>query len=147
MCDCSLLSTPAPEYRPFFSFKDAAPADKTTWCDSFLFFLRKLTVRHGRKRLLLKSPVHTGRVKLLLELFPKAQFIYVHRDPYTVFKSACNMADKTYWCGAVPPSPIASVGACARSPPHRCTHTRSGAQLASAQSTTALARGWQTRAS
>jgi hypothetical protein len=40
---------------------------------------------------LLKSPVHTARVELLLQLFPKAQFIYIHRDPYTVFKSAVHM--------------------------------------------------------
>jgi len=35
-------------------------------------------------RLLLKSPVHTSRVGLLLQLFPQAQFVYLHRDPLTV---------------------------------------------------------------
>ena len=45
-------------------------------------------------RLLIKSPVHTGRVKLLLDLFPNAQFIYIHRNPYQVFKSAVHMAGR-----------------------------------------------------
>ena len=34
-----------------------------------------------RRRLLLKSPCHTARIALLLEEFPDAQFIYLHRDP------------------------------------------------------------------
>ncbi len=55
--------------------------------------LRKLTVRHGsEKRLVIKSPVHTARVALLLKLFPDAQFIYIHRNPYEVFQSCVNMA-------------------------------------------------------
>jgi hypothetical protein len=37
------------------------------------------------------------QIKLLLTLFPKAQFIYMHRNPYAVFSSAANMAQKTYW--------------------------------------------------
>lgn len=75
---------------PFFTFSNR-------WIDAFMFFLRKITVRAGERRLLLKSPSHTAKVKLLLKLFPRAQFIYIHRDPYAVFSSAVNMADKTYW--------------------------------------------------
>jgi hypothetical protein len=38
----------------------------------------------GSKPLLIKSPVHTGRIKLLLRLFPKARFLYIHRNPIKV---------------------------------------------------------------
>ena len=48
-------------------------------------------------RLLMKSPVHTGRIKFLLQLFPEAEFIYIHRHPYDVFLSAARMADTAYW--------------------------------------------------
>ena len=34
-----------------------------------------------------KNPPHTGRVKTLLEMFPNAKFIYLKRNPYTVFES------------------------------------------------------------
>jgi hypothetical protein len=109
-------------FRPFFSFKAAPPAARARWVSAFLHFLRKLSYRCGGKRLVLKSPVHTARVALLLQLFPQArgrsmnagprrlptgsvsgvrrsqaQFIYIHREPRTVFASACNMADTTYW--------------------------------------------------
>ena len=51
----------------------------------------------GCKPLLIKSPVHTARVALLLRLFPRSRFVYVHRDPLTVFSSAAHMADTYYW--------------------------------------------------
>jgi len=76
---------------------------KKIWTDAFLYVLKKLTLRAQKRqptsqnRLLLKSPVHTARMKLLLQLFPQAQFIYIHRHPYDVFRSAVHMADTTYW--------------------------------------------------
>lgn len=91
------LMTAEPHFRPYFSFRDA-PAEATRrWVDCFMYMLRKLSLRCGGKRLLLKSPVHTARVELLLKLFPDAQFVYIHRHPEAVYKSACHMADTTYW--------------------------------------------------
>jgi hypothetical protein len=49
-------------------------------------FLQKLTLKYG-KRLIVKSPPHTGRIKLLLDMFPDARFVHIHRDPYAVFQS------------------------------------------------------------
>src|SRR5262249_18446044 len=37
--------------------------------------------------LVLKSPSNTGRVRTLLELFPDARFVHIHRNPYDVFRS------------------------------------------------------------
>ncbi len=39
------------------------------------------------KKLLLKNPHNTGRIKELLELYPNAKFIFIHRNPYDVFLS------------------------------------------------------------
>ncbi len=49
------------------------------------------------RRMVVKSPVHTARVRVLLEMFPNAQFVYVHRDPYVVLQSSAHMADAYYW--------------------------------------------------
>lgn len=84
-------------FRPFFSFREAPPRETARWTEAFLYLLRKLSLRARGKRLVLKSPVHTARVDLLLKLFPDAQFIYIHRNPETVYRSACHMADTTYW--------------------------------------------------
>ena len=34
-----------------------------------------------------KNPPHTGRVRELVKMFPNAKFIYLMRNPYTVFES------------------------------------------------------------
>ena len=41
---------------------------------------------HGTQ-FLSKNPPHTGRVKELVKIFPNAKFIYLMRNPYTVFES------------------------------------------------------------
>jgi hypothetical protein len=97
-------------YTPYFTYDTAPRPEYQRWRDSLLYFLRKVQLQSqlkrsaagdaqekGRSRFLLKSPVHTSRIKVLLELFPKAQFVYVYRNPMAVFKSAANMADTTYW--------------------------------------------------
>jgi hypothetical protein len=76
----------AEHYDRYLTFAGVAPQEVEEWKTAFDWFLRKLTVRHGR-RLLLKSPTHTARIRLLLELFPDARFVHIHRDPYAVFKS------------------------------------------------------------
>lgn len=35
-----------------------------------------------------KNPPHTGKVKVLTEMFPEARFLHLRRNPYTVFESS-----------------------------------------------------------
>ena len=42
-----------------------------------------------------KNPPHTGRVKELVKMFPNAKFIYLMRNPYTVFESTCSFFTNT----------------------------------------------------
>ncbi len=49
----------------------------------------------GGKQFLSKNPPHTGRVKELLKMFPDAKFIYLMRNPYTVFESTRSFFTKT----------------------------------------------------
>jgi hypothetical protein len=61
-------------------------------------FLQKLTYKYERP-LILKSPAHTGRLGVLLDLFPDAKFVHIHRDPYTVFQSSMHTWKKVkvFW--------------------------------------------------
>jgi hypothetical protein len=74
------------QFEKYLTFHDVAPGEVAEWRDAFYTFLKKLQWRDSRP-LVLKSPPHTARIKLLLELFPNAKFIHIHRDPYTVFQS------------------------------------------------------------
>ncbi|MBY0457957.1 MAG: sulfotransferase [Gemmataceae bacterium] len=67
-----------------------SPARLARWKRVFVRFLKEVTVRTG-KRLVLKSPPHTARVPVLLELFPDARFVHIVRDPRAVFPSTVNL--------------------------------------------------------
>ncbi|MCU0490105.1 MAG: sulfotransferase [Chloroflexaceae bacterium] len=73
-------------YDRYYTFAGVPQVEIEAWKGALRWFLKKLTVRYN-KPLVLKSPTHTGRIRLLLELFPNARFIHIHREPYTVFRS------------------------------------------------------------
>jgi len=76
----------AEHYDKFLTFKNASSHAVDEWKSSLQTFLQKLTVRFG-KPLILKSPTHTGRIKLLLDMFPDAKFVHIRRNPFKVFQS------------------------------------------------------------
>lgn len=62
------------------------------WLQAFKYLCAKLCVRlkERQRRLLFKSPNHTGRVGILDKYFEhEAQFVLIHRNPYDVFQSGC----------------------------------------------------------
>lgn len=77
-------------YDRFLTFQDAEPTDLERWKQSLVLFMKKLTFRYQRP-LLMKSPAHTARVKILLDIFPDARFIHIHRNPYTVYQSTIKL--------------------------------------------------------
>lgn len=85
----------ADDYDRFLTFRDASADDVAVWKDAFRLFAKKLTVRYGGRPLVFKSPPHTGRIRLLLELFPDAKFVHIRRDPYTVYRSTVRLHEKT----------------------------------------------------
>lgn len=84
------------EFTPYLTMRDAGLGEREAWKQAFLLFAKKLKIRHGStKRLLFKSPEHTGKIRLILELFPDAKFIHIHRHPHEVFVSTQKMEEKT----------------------------------------------------
>ncbi|MBL9213214.1 MAG: sulfotransferase [Opitutaceae bacterium] len=86
-----------PRYARYLTFDDATPEERAAWKEALVFFLRKLTLHHGQRPLLLKSPSHTAKVRLLLELFPDARFVHIHRHPYEVYQSQHKFYDTVLW--------------------------------------------------
>jgi hypothetical protein len=80
-----------PRRQAFFGrFHDLDALSKeelSRWRSHQLAFVQKLTLVAGGRRLLLKSPSHTARVRYLRELFPGAKFVHISRSPEAVFRS------------------------------------------------------------
>lgn len=73
-------------YDRFLTFRGVPPDAIGRWKAALVLFLKKLTWKYDRP-LVLKSPPHTCRIGLLLDLFPDARFVHIHRNPYVVYQS------------------------------------------------------------
>lgn len=72
----------------YLLFDTISEEERTLFKETFLKLIKiSLYNTHGQQ-FLSKNPPHTGRIKTLLEMFPNAKFIYLKRNPYTVFESS-----------------------------------------------------------
>jgi len=76
-------------------FKDVSSEEIETWKEKYMELIKTATFNMGGRRLVIKNPANTGRIPILLEMFPHAKFIFLHRDPYEVFLSTRNLYKKT----------------------------------------------------
>jgi hypothetical protein len=84
-----------PQDQEALDLEGLSPATRAAWKKAFLRFLRELTWKEPR-RLVLKSPTHSCRIRTLLELFPDARFVHIVRDPFVVFPSTVNLWKTLY---------------------------------------------------
>lgn len=77
-------------YDRYLTFRGVDRSEIEEWQAALLHYARRLTYKLKRP-LILKSPPHTCRIKLLLEVFPEAKFIHIHRNPLDVFQSTRKM--------------------------------------------------------
>ncbi|HEY54214.1 MAG TPA: sulfotransferase, partial [Caldilineae bacterium] len=73
-------------YDRYLTFQDVSAEEVAIWKASFIDFLKKLACCDARPPVL-KSPPHTARIRLLLEMFPDARFVHISRHPHQVFRS------------------------------------------------------------
>ncbi len=79
----------------YLIMKDITEDEQREFDNAFERLVRISMWNSGGRRYLSKNPPHTGRVKELLKLFPNAKFIYLMRNPYTVFESTRGFFTKT----------------------------------------------------
>jgi hypothetical protein len=82
-------------YAKYKSFDKAKPRDLKRWKKRYHFFLKKVAYKNNGKRLVLKNPANTYRVRHLIEMYPEARFIHLYRNPYEVIKSTIKFHNDT----------------------------------------------------
>ncbi len=86
-----LFPNKAEEWFSKTMFYNSSGKEEEKWKKDYLFLLKKLSFKNKGKQMILKSPPNTSRIEQLLELFPDAKFIYIHRKPSEVFYSHLNL--------------------------------------------------------
>jgi len=79
-----------PPFMEFLDMEGCNPVDLKKFETGLRDFVKVLTFATD-KRVLLKSPPHTGRIAFLSRLFPGAKFIHIVRDPYALFPSTVRL--------------------------------------------------------
>ena len=78
------------QYPEYLDLEGLPPEALDRWKRAMVWFLKCVTLENP-KRIVLKSPPHTGRVRVLQELFPDAKFVHIVRDPYVLFASTVHL--------------------------------------------------------
>jgi hypothetical protein len=75
----------------YLDFKGVSEKDRKKWADAYMWLYRRLYLKHGEKRLVMKTPANAARLKLLTKLFPDAHYVYLARNPLHVFPSTVKL--------------------------------------------------------
>ncbi|MCB9992608.1 MAG: sulfotransferase [Hyphomicrobiaceae bacterium] len=77
----------APRRKGTLSLSGLSTGERERWRAGLSWFLKAVTLQSGPKQMIVKSPTHTARVRTLIDLYPKARFVLITRDPSAVMGS------------------------------------------------------------
>lgn len=78
-------------FKKYTLFENISDEDFKHWQEDYHYALQHATYADPGKRLVLKNPPNTGRIPQLLEQYPNAKFVHIHRCPYRVYKSTVRL--------------------------------------------------------
>jgi len=81
-------------YHRFIRFENIERNKLELWKQYYKLLIKKAIKNTKGSRFLSKNPPNTARIKVLLEMFPNAKFIHIHRNPIEVFLSTQNFYKK-----------------------------------------------------
>ncbi len=87
---CAMFPNRGEVYREYLTLRELSDDRRARWKRELLQFCKRATLR-DKRRLVIKSPAHTARVRTLLELFPDAKFVHISRDPYSLYRSTVGL--------------------------------------------------------
>jgi hypothetical protein len=73
-------------HRDLF-FNAATDKQIKRWKAEYIKLIRKAIIHHPGKVFISKNPSNMARIKVLMEMFPDAKYIFLYRNPYKVIES------------------------------------------------------------
>ena len=83
------------QHERYLDLEQLTSRELEAWKRTLFRFVQQVYFRR-RKAVILKSPTHTFRIKVLLDIFPQAKFIHIVRDPYVVYPSTIHLHKALY---------------------------------------------------
>jgi hypothetical protein len=87
---CAMFPNHGEIFSEYLSLRELPKVEREAWKSELLQFCKRLAFRDNR-RIVIKSPAHTARVRTLLEMFPDAKFVHISRDPYALYRSTLGL--------------------------------------------------------
>jgi len=80
-----------PRHLDYLNMEGIPEPELERWKSGLGEFVEYLNFRYEGKRMLFKSPPHMGRIRVLLEMYPKARFIHITRNPLKFIPSTIHL--------------------------------------------------------
>ena len=77
-------------FRRCLKLEEINKEHKQRWKNEYRLLINKALKNTNGKVFLSKNPPNTARIEVLLEMFPNAKFIHIHRNPIDVYLSTQN---------------------------------------------------------
>ena len=74
-------------YQKFVRLSGMSERAKQSLKNKYSELLKKAALNTNKKQIVIKNPVNTGKIKLLLQMFPDAKFIHIYRNPVVTYLS------------------------------------------------------------
>ena len=88
------------KYKEFYEksvhHKNLSKKEIELWYSSYDKLVKKALINTKGERAIFKNPVNTGRIDKILKLYPDAKFLYIYRNPITVFYSTRRFFQQLY---------------------------------------------------
>ena len=75
-------------FDKYLLFDSVNQSEINTWQEDYRYLIQKTSLKNDGRQLLIKSPGNASRMTKLLEMYPNAKFVFIHRNPYDVFYSS-----------------------------------------------------------
>jgi len=75
-----------PAFEQYLTLEETSPRERARWQRELKRFFQRLSL-HDKRRIVVKSPPHTARIRLLRAMFPNARFVHIARQPESLFAS------------------------------------------------------------
>jgi hypothetical protein len=87
---CSMFPNRGEVFDKYLTLRDLPREERERWKHELMSFCKRVAFRDNR-RLVIKSPAHTARIRALLEMFPDAKFVHISRDPNALYRSTVGL--------------------------------------------------------